>query len=338
MERMAFRDALPLTGDQFVPAAELIRRLPYDLARRYQALPLAEDHGRVTVAVANPEDVQVRDAIRAALGPESCVVQGDPLTIEALLADVWGETTSSHSRLRVSAFPGSSAHELWQYAEDLTALLGGHLSRATVAQDLEAVTGSGLRACDLVILGGDCHQQVRHLLSRPAAERAGSRGQTVAPFAILAAQETRWPLKHMLLVVSGAEADGAAVDWTLRLARPSAARVTVLAVVPPMPGMYQGLSRMEQTLRSLLSTDTALGCQMRQAGKRLVESGVESTLRLRQGQPVQQICREMAGRDCDLAIMATEACRWRLRQLKGDPICSILKSARWPMLIVEPNN
>jgi hypothetical protein len=75
---------------------------------------------------------------------------------------------------------------------------------------------------------------------------------------------------------------------------------------------------------------------MRQVTRRLVELKIDSTLRLRQGAPDQQICREMVAGDHDLVIMATNPCRWWLRQLKGDPICSLLSWVNRPVLLVEP--
>ena len=45
-----------LTLDELTADRELARRLPPDLAWRYHALPLAEDNGRVTVAMADPDD------------------------------------------------------------------------------------------------------------------------------------------------------------------------------------------------------------------------------------------------------------------------------------------
>ena len=160
--------------------------------------------------------------------------------------------------------------------------------------------------------------------------------QSAVPFAILVAQRPRWPLERILLVICGESADNAAVDWALRLARPSTAAVTVLAVVPPVPAMYHGLSRMEQGVAALLTTDTTLGRQMHQVARRLAECQVDGTLRLRQGAPDQQICREMVEGDHDLIIMATRPCRWWLRQLKGDPICSLLSRVDRPVLFAEP--
>jgi nucleotide-binding universal stress UspA family protein len=331
-----------LAYDQLAIEPELARRLPLDLAWRYHALPLAEDRGRVTVAVANPDDAQARDAILAALGPESCVVRGDPLAIDAWLAQLWGDTAPGHLKLQVCAFPDPLPDELWNYAQALGALLGAHLGRMTTAEDVNALTRDAGRAdCDLIIVAGPAPGKgsqplIRRLLSRSIAEGERPSRQSDSPFAVLAAQKPRWPLERILLVLCGESADNAAVNWALRLAGPSAAAVTVLAVVPPVPGMYHGLSRMEQTLRSLLTTDTALGRQMRQVARRLVESKVDGTLRLRQGAPDQQICRETVEGDHDLIVMATRPCRWWLRQLRGDPICSLLSRVDRPVLLAEP--
>jgi nucleotide-binding universal stress UspA family protein len=93
---------------------------------------------------------------------------------------------------------------------------------------------------------------------------------------------------------------------------------------------------MEQGVAALLATDTALGRQMHHVARRLAECQVQGTLRLRQGAPDQQICREVDEGDHDLIVMATRSCRWWLRQVKGDPICSLLSWVDRPMLLVEP--
>ena len=232
--------------------------------------------------------------------------------------------------------------ELWTYAQGLSVLLGGQLRRATVAQELDTVRHNGLGECDLVVLGKGSRPLLRRLLAGQGADGTVSRQhaapsrQDPASFAVLAARNPCLPLARILLVLCGGNADQAAVNWTLRLACPSAAAVTVLAVVPSVQAMYHGLARMRQNLRSVLSTDTALGRQMRETAQRLVDAGVSSALRLRQGPPEQEICREMTEGDYELAIMATRPCRWWLRQLKGDPICSLLRWADRPVLFVEP--
>jgi nucleotide-binding universal stress UspA family protein len=222
--------------------------------------------------------------------------------------------------------------ELWSYAQAFGALLGVRPSRLSAEDGIDDL----VRMNDLVILNGDYHALIQRVLSQPVTEGERSLGSGALPVAVLAAQKPRWPLGRILLILSGAAGDQAAVDWGLRLACPAAADVTVLAVVPPVPAMYRGLSSMEQTLRSLLRTDTTLGHQLRQAGTRLVEAGVESTMRLRQGAPEHQVCQEIVERAYDLIIMATNPCRWWLRRLKGDPVCWLLSRTDRPLLFVEP--
>jgi nucleotide-binding universal stress UspA family protein len=328
-----------LTLDELTADPMIARRLPPDLAWRCRALPLAEDSGRIAVAMADPDDAEAREAVVAVLGPESCVVKGSAWAIDARLAEIWGDAARRRPKLEVCAFPVPVPNELWNYAQALGALLGARLGCMTTAGDVNALTRQAGRAdCDLVIFGKGSQPLIRRLLSRSIADDALASQQSDIPFAVLAAEEPRWPLERILLVLCGERADNAAVDWALRLACPSNAAVTVLTVVPPVPAMYHGFSRMEQSLRSLLTTDTALGCQMRQVARRLVEAKVDGTLRLRQGAPDQQICREMGRGDFDLVIMATKPCRWWLRQLKGDPICSMLSRLDRPALLVEPTS
>ena len=337
MGQSALRRTVYQARDQLTTEPELLRRLRFELARRYYALPLVEDRGLVTDAIANPHDAQARDAVPAALGPESCVVGHDPLIIGARLAQVWGDADPRRPKLQVCAFPDPLPDELWNYAQALGALLGADLGRMTTAGEVNALCKEAGRAdCDLIIFGKGSQPLIRRLLSRSIEEDALSSQQSDVAFAVLAAQEPRWPLEHILLVLCGGREDNVAVDWALRLACPSTAAVTVLAVVPPVPAMYHGLSRMEQTLRSLLTTDTALGCQMRQVARRLAECKLDGTLRLRQGAPDHQICREMVRGNHDLIVLATRPCRWWLRQLKGDPICSLLSWVKRPLLFVEP--
>jgi nucleotide-binding universal stress UspA family protein len=262
------------------------------------------------------------------------VIPGEPLTFDGLLAGIWADVTGSRPQLRACAVPGPLDGDLWRYAQAFGALLGVRPTRVTAEDGIDALFSTN----DLIILGGHCQALIRRALSRSSTEGERALGPAAPPVAVLAAQKPRWPLQRILLVLSGDAGDHAAVDWALRLARPAVADVTVLAVVPPVPGMYRGLSRMEQTLRSLLTTDTALGNQMRQAGARLVEAGVESTLRLRQGSPEHQVCREVAESAHDLIVMATNPCRWWLRRLKGDPVCWLLSRIDRPLLFVEPNN
>ena len=56
-----------LSLDTLTPNRDVALSLPGDVARRYHALPIAQDNGRVTVVMANPADQTAREAVEAAL-------------------------------------------------------------------------------------------------------------------------------------------------------------------------------------------------------------------------------------------------------------------------------
>jgi nucleotide-binding universal stress UspA family protein len=325
-----------LTLDELAADPQLARRLPPDLAWRYHALPLAEDNGRITVALADPDDPEARQAVFAALGLSPCVVKGSVLDIDARLALIWGNEARRPPRLSVCTFPDSLPADLWDYGQAFAGLLGAQLAPLSTAEEVEAVAGEGGHArCDLVLFGKRSHPLIHRLLSRPPAGALAAK-EGAAPFALLVARQPRWPIRRILVAICGDSTDDGAEDWTLRLARASGAAVTVLAVVPPVPAMYRGLSRMEEGVAGLLATDTALGRQMHKTARRLTACEVDCTLCLRQGVPDQEIYRELCEGDHDLIVMATRPCPWWRRQLHGDPICSLLSWVDRPVLLAEP--
>ena len=124
--------------------------------------------------MADPEDAEAREAVVAALGPRSCVVRGSSWTIDAQLAEIWGDEARRPLKLKVCAFPDPLPDELWNYAQALGALLGAHLDRLSTVGEMNALAKEGGRAdCDLVIgyrLGKGYHPLIRRLLSRSTAE------------------------------------------------------------------------------------------------------------------------------------------------------------------------
>jgi nucleotide-binding universal stress UspA family protein len=329
--------AKALKLDSLAVNPRLARRLPADLARRCHALLLAEDNGRLTVAMADPDDTAARQAVANALGTEAYVVQGDPVAIDAQLATIWRAEPCQPLDLQVCSFPAPVSGEVWEYAQALGSLLGARVSRLDTAQAVDSLlTGDADTGRDRIILAAPDHTLVRRLVSRGAKEGTPSSQLDAMPLAVLASQRPRWPLKAILLILWGNEADDAAMDWVVRLVASSGSAVTVLAVVPPVPAMYGQRTGMDQGLAVLLASATPLGRQMRRAARRLVDSEIEGTLRLRQGPPDWQICREIIQGDYDLIAAAAKPCRWWMRCLEGDPIDSLLHKADRPVLIARP--
>lgn len=326
-----------LTLDNLAMNPRLARRLPPAIACRYHALPVAEADGRITVAMADPEDTMARDAVATALGAPPCVVECDPVTIDTLLAKVWPEMLQRSPRLLVCAHDGPTTDQVLTFARALGGLLDAHVSYFSPLAGDDADCNAVARVVersgyDLVIWGEPDQSFGQRLLSGPAYRKAIKRINA----SLLVARRPRWPLRRLLLIVRGEEIDNVAVDWVVRLACVSGAAVTVLAVVPPVPAMYDRCARMQQGLDALLTTDTALGHRMRKVAGWLVEWELEGTLRLRQGVPDQQIRLEVAEGDYDLVIVAARPYgRWR-RWLMGGWVASLLRWADRPVLIAKP--
>lgn len=64
---------------------EIMSLLPLEIARQYQAIPLAEEDGCLTVAMAKPDDQAYIAALEAATGYRIFPVYSSPLDISAAL-------------------------------------------------------------------------------------------------------------------------------------------------------------------------------------------------------------------------------------------------------------
>jgi nucleotide-binding universal stress UspA family protein len=326
-----------LTLNELAADPALARRLAPDVAWRCHALPVAEDKGRITVAMAHPDDDAARDAVLTALGPGACVVQADPTTIDSLLSEIWGGQGGLPLNPVMCSSLEATADAVWEYSQALASLRGAHVSRVSTMADMESLLSrEQVALCNLIVLPEGHDPPFRQLLSRLAADDPSAAHLRKVPTALLVAQEPRWPLTRILLLLWGEEADQAAVDWVVRLAQPSGSAVTVLVVVPPVPAMYGGMAGMKQGLPELLATNTPLGRQLCQAARNLAKCQVESTLRLRQGPPDWQVGRELVEREYDLIALAARPRRRWLHWLREEPVSLLVRKTNRPVLVAVP--
>lgn len=322
-----------LALDKLVANPALARRLPPDLACRFHALPVAEDQGRITVAMADPADSQARAAVVSALGPESCVVQGDAQAIDTLLIEVWGAEACCPLQMLLCSFPTPVTDGVADYCQALGDLLGAQIEKLNTPGGLAALAKEdGHLPSDLVLFDQADHPLIQTLLTPSRCKAAQSR-ETGLPLGVLVAQRPRWPLRRILLVVQGQGTDDNAVEWVVRLAWHSGSRVTALAIVPPVPAMYGHRGRLGQGLPDLLTSGTALGQQMRRVARHLVAWEIESTLCLCEGAPERQIRRVMAEGEYDLVAVAAGPHARPARWLAGDLTDSLLHWVDRPLLI-----
>jgi len=325
-----------LSLDELRADPNLARLLPPEIAYRFHALPVAEQGGRITVVMADPEDDEALSAIASILGREPCVVQGDARTIDASLARLWGRVPADKPRLLVCAPEGPAAGRLGAYARSMGELLDAEVTAANCEGGLAtSALRHGEPPCDLLLVGEAAGALVEAWL-----EAEASRGGL--PSALLVAPRPRWPVAKILVIACGVESDAVAVEWVLRLARPGTTTVNVLALVPPPVALYGGRrathaggARDRQGLPALLSAETAPGHELQEVARQLEEKEVRSSLRMRQGPPEWQIRRELAGENHDLVIMALPPGEGRQGRLE-DLAATLLRWSDRPTLIARP--
>jgi len=277
----------PLQGVSVNP--EVARRLPFDLACRYQALPVAEDDGHLTVAMAHPDDMEARQAILAALPPTS-PCRSDPRSPGD--RDTAGMLACPTTALCPPCPQSAAGAESTVDARGTSVYLvrGDPVVIDSLLADVWP--GRARRALRLLVLDATQNRVGLHDHARALGRLLGAEISYVA--CDNAAPESRpGLLTRLLLVVQSNDdpADSAAPACAVHLARSSGATVTVFAVVPPGP---------ENGLATLLTTrSTAVG----QAAQLLVEAGIAANLRVRQGSLARQLHREIIETDYDLVLI-----------------------------------
>jgi len=327
-----------LTLDKLTVNHKLARRLPSTVAFRYHALPIAKENDHITIAMANPYDNVAREAIATSLGMQPYVVQGNQAAIDKRLAEVWPDEARYTSLNIMTCCQASPiANEVKAYAEYIGDLLGSNLAyfqldeATTISFDKQIEEAS--RKQDLVIFGEPDQPLIKQIFSGPA----GCRMTELLHSSILVARQPRRPLQKILLITRGYQTDDLAVKWLIRLAQPSDAIATVLALVPPTSAMCQRAATcMPHGVADWLATDTPLGYQLRQVARQLVNWEINGALHFRQGSPGQQIQREIAKVDYDLIVITADPNDWWLRRLLGEIVYPLLHRVDRPVLIAKP--
>jgi nucleotide-binding universal stress UspA family protein len=323
--------ARSLVLDHLAQDPTVARRLSPSVVVRHRALPVAEEDHCVTVTMADPSDTAAPTAVAVALGAEPCVVRGDPAVIAVHLSQIWDQAGQGLPNPLACILSGAHAEQVRLYAEYVGHLLGASVDCYPGERGPDAWTDAARRDYELVISGAPDQSSIERLLKGGPGRSALDRVST----SVLFARSARRPLRKLLLVVQGEAADGSATDWALRLAGSSGAAVTALAVVPPVPAMYHGLSRLEGGLAELLSANTALGRQMRRVARQLVDRNIEGKLRIRQGAPAWEVRREAVEGEHDLVAVAAAPQYGLRRWLLGELATSIVRVLDRPVLIAR---
>jgi nucleotide-binding universal stress UspA family protein len=247
-------------------------------------------------------------------------------TIASCLPEIVQET----KRILVY-LPGTEAGvALRAYGEYLSNLLHGQTTYLleSSGEDFSNLTKVA-RGFDLVLYG----EPEQSMFQRALFGSVGRRVASKAPTTILVAQQPRWPIQKILLVIRVEASEELAVDWAGRLAHLSDAHLTILPLVPFQPLIYGSVSHLQVGIESLLTPSTPSGEQLRTLLNQLEQWQVDGRLRVRQGDPLWQICWEIDEEKYDLVIIGAEQhSRWR-HWLFGELVGPLLSRIRAPLLI-----
>jgi hypothetical protein len=334
------RHAAFLSLRDLTPDLDAARLLPLAVARRYRALPIAQDSGHITVAMADPADSSAREAVTAALLARSAgrvddwqqvyLVQGDPALIDSWLAD----PTLADSEQAINS-PADPPFDIWLREP----LHGDKAAIIAYGEQVASLLATSLRRFDPLDRGSGWPFVAAHCAHRlvivpcfdynlPSPLQANGDGGGAA---VMYACQPRWPLRRLLLIVRGDPVDDAALVWTTRLARAGEATVTALLVAPHVPTAH--VPPAHDDISNLLSPNNAMGHKMQHAVQRLAVTQLDAVLHLRQGAPETVIREELASTPYDLvvagvAVRSADA-QWRLRPL----LHKLLPDLRCPLLL-----
>lgn len=316
------------------PNIKLARQLPLDLARRYHALPVGKDGDRITVAMADPNDAKARKAVLKSLGKSTCLIQADINTIDRFLEDFLNENIDHSLNFLTWLSPDPISLVVNTYAQKLSALLGAHLScfetsKSSISACSALVEETKVAKPDIVIFRAPCQS----LIERFVANSVENMFTELLPASSLLVCGYRWPIKKILLVIQNDGSDEAALNWALKLGKPSSAFVTVLPITAPVPSIY---AEIQPDVSTLLTTDCPIGRKMRWVARRLSDWEIEGTLRLRNESPSEQIRCEMIEGDHDVIIIAAQPKNRLRRRIYGELIKPLLSYADRPVLIANP--
>jgi hypothetical protein len=320
--------------DRLEANPQLARRIPPALARRYHVIPVGKDGERVTVAMADPNDSKARDAVMTTLGKSTCIVQADESAIDRLLDELWPENMDHRLHLLSWAPPDSIGAVVKTYAQTFSAMLDarhnefetqmtGNAAYKALSEETE------LTSADMVIYRAPRQSLLKEIIG--IAEE--NRLIDLLPVSSLLVYGFRWPIRNILLVIRNDDTDETSLSWTLNIAKPCSAYVTVLPITIPVPPVYADI---QPDVPTLLTVDYPLGHKMLQVSRRLVDWEIEGTIRLRNELPNEQIRCEAHEGNHDLIVIAEEPQSLLKRRLIGELITPLLTWADRPLLIAKP--
>jgi nucleotide-binding universal stress UspA family protein len=150
---------------------------------------------------------------------------------------------------------------------------------------------------------------------------------------ILYVPVSRIPLRQALICIGGLGYTVTAEHLGLRVAQMNAASVTLLAVVPPINIDYPEARKIRDNWQHLADTDTLTGRSLREGLENARKAGIETKIKIRHGNIVEQILAESKENTYDLICMGSQFSAHGLRQLYSPNITAdVAETGQCPIL------
>lgn len=143
-------------------------------------------------------------------------------------------------------------------------------------------------------------------------------------------------LQNILICTGGRNYIDKAVRFTGQIAHGAGAKVTLVHVMAEPPRIYADMIAREENVDRLLHSASPLGQNLKRVKESLEALGVATEIRLRHGEVMRELLREMRGADYDLVVAGSSPGRGRLQTyIMGDITREILNQADCPVLVVR---
>jgi hypothetical protein len=268
---------------QLSPNLALVSRLPAGLLRYYQALPLAADGGRVTVAMVYPGNRTAIAMLGDLLGAEIVPVATSAEAMQTMLAAILPAV-------------GVAQVLLWSgRAEGAVPVLPLAAALAQVEQArLTELAATAVTARDVLVAAEEGNYRLAVLALPETTDLADLALQANVSF--LAVQPATSALRRILVVLRGFAADLTLVQWATALAANTRAALTLLPIAAD--DVF--------SLGQLLNPAVVEGRHLRRCIEVVETLGGAASLRLRTGAMQQQIAHELAAHAYDLLALPAE--------------------------------
>jgi nucleotide-binding universal stress UspA family protein len=135
------------------------------------------------------------------------------------------------------------------------------------------------------------------------------------PCCVVLAKSPKPEVNKILMLTGGLRVSESMINIGARLASALSAKVTLMHVTPNVPTMYTGLEHIEETLEEMLQTDTPVAKHLRACARLLAKCDVPSELKLKHGEPVYEIVREVDRGDYDFLIIGASGASSSLKEM-----------------------